>query len=272
MRNRFVIFFLVSLCLMTGIRADALSLEAQSVIESMRAKLNATVPVEDAAPSMYIPGQELASAMTRLRQKLYGIDAANVEVAAIPTTETPTEPVIQKTPDVENYSAGELLAAALIKVRHSQGRTESLRVAMADMDSVSEAAPSESAVAPLTQQNEKPAETVVATETPAAPEVQAAAVAAPAEKVAPVKTVKKSSSTKKNKKKRSKKQQVIVKKTAPAAEKSVPAEVVAGKASTSSADLKSENASSKNEDDKKFNEFIRKYDFKMPENYRIIVR
>ncbi|MDD3148540.1 MAG: hypothetical protein PHD82_14700 [Candidatus Riflebacteria bacterium] len=243
---------------------DALSLEAQAAIEAMRERLNAAAmqqPVVAAVVDAYVPGQQLASAMSRLRQQLYGIDSGSVELAMV-------EPVSKKQVDTTDYKAGQMLLAALIKIRHSQGRTESLRVAMADIDSVIE---------PVETASEKPVEVAQTIETPV-PAPEEPAVVAPVAQEKPAEKIEKNTKkapAKKHKKKKSGKSyknQEIAKKAAPAAKKDKQVKVASEKSHSSSGDLKIENASSKGEDDKQFNEFIKKYDFKMPENYRIIVR
>jgi len=270
MRNR-IIYLLLLLCMIAGGRAEALSLEAQNAIETIRARLNAAaVPVEPVAKTVYIPGRDLADALTRLRQKLHGI-----EVVAEPSPESPVESKNPATDDCSSYMVGERLAAALLKVRQSQGRTESLQIAMAGIDKSVSAEPAvESAPAPAVVIAEpevsvsEPAPVVdekPATD-PQAPGMEITTTPDAAEKVA-VSGEKKENDKKvagkngkKSKKKRAKKQtrQIVEKKTAPVSEKM----------------LKADKADQKNpeEDDQKFNEFIKKYDFKMPENYRIIVR
>ncbi|HNX74542.1 MAG TPA: hypothetical protein PLM07_18215 [Candidatus Rifleibacterium sp.] len=256
MRNPFI-YLLLFLCLIVGGRADALSLEAQNAIESMRARLNAKVSAaEPVAQTQYIPGQQLAQALGRLRGTLYGIEPASIEVIAAAPVEAPAASDV--------YVVGDRLAAALVQIRHSQGRTESLQVAMASID------------APV--KSPEPAVAEPATEEPTNPEVASAqpkSLPVPAEPViqtaepivvASIKTaepekapvIKKSSSAKKAKKKRAKKQ-------------TTPEPVLAKEPATSSVAKVAKDNNGK-EDDKKFNEFIKKYDFKMPENYRIIVR
>lgn len=269
MRKRFVIFFLVSLCLIVGARVDALSLEAQSVIESMRLKLNAPTQVEPPAQVCYVPGQELAAAMSRLRQQLYGVDTARTEIAAIPSP----EPALITPSAATDYSVGDLLSAALMKVRYSQGRAESLRVVMADIDAEVSVAPSTPDL--TTTEIEKPAETDVSAEpSPLIPQVQLTTeIDTQVAKAVAAEKVKAAKSEKKHKKKRAN-TKAIARKSAPVVEKTVAGKAFSGEASapSSSASVKVESTSLKTEEDKKFNEFIKKYDFKMPENYRIIVR
>ena len=259
MKNPFV-YLLLFLCIMLTGRADAISIEAQSAIESMRARLNATIAIAEPVPQTeYIPGQQLAQALGRLRGTLYGIEPASLEVVSAAPVEAPA------TPDV--YIVGAQLAAALVQIRHSQGRTESLQVAMASIDApVKATEPAESAVAESATQ-ESPAPVVASAQpeslpVPAEPVLQAAepvvvASIKPAEaEKAPV--IKKSSSAKKAKKKRAKKQ-------------AKPEPVIAREPAAASV-AKVANDNNGKEDDQKFNEFIKKYNFKMPENYRIIVR
>ncbi len=258
MRNR-IVYLLLFLCIIAGGRAEALSLEAQNAIETIRAKLNAVEAIaQPAQETGYIPGRELSGALLRLRQKLHGI-----EIATEPVPEATTEDKITTAVDCSSYQIGERLAAALLKVRQSQGRTESLQVAMAGIDTSVSSEPDVEPVIPEVS----PAEPVVVVDekpvaAPPAPEITKTApddekVIATSDKKEIDKKVSRKNG-KKSKKKRSKKPnvQVVEKKSGPVSEKTAEQPKIAAS----------------EEDDQKFNEFIKKYDFKMPENYRIIVR
>ncbi len=260
MKSHYLIYLLVFLCLMAGTRAEALSKEAQSAIEGMRERLTSH---EVTAPAVenthYTPGRDLAQALARLRQKIHGTD--------LPVAETIVAKADEKIA-AEDYVAGKRLAAALLKIRESQGRTEPLSIAMADMDKV------------------QPAENTVKEETQTAPQVVASQAAPVEEKPVveqsepkaeekKIKNAGKRSSGKKSKKQKKQKkaqpaQSEIVKKAVPApaqADKTVAVK----NDSEKPAESKEKSVSAKG-DDKAFNDSIKKYDFKMPENYRIIVR
>lgn len=247
-------------------QADALTLEAQKAIEEMRARLNAGEQVADASMKLpeYIPGAELASAMNRLRQRLYGIDATQIAVIA-PEKTVETAPEAAPVEDLSAYIPGTLLAKAMEKIRTSQG-TDNVQIAAVVEQPAAVQTVEEAPVAPENTPETK-AEPVVEAPVAAEPVVveTPAAKAEPVEAVKPVneKKQKKSQTGKKSSNKK-KKGQTVVKKTS---------QVVSEAASQKSID-KTRNAKDETArpEDQEFNEFIRKYDFKMPENYRIIVR
>ena len=261
MKSHYLIYLLVFLCLMADTRADALTKEAQSAIEEMRGRLTQqTVSAPAVENTSYVPGRDLALALGRLRQKVYGVDQPGAEVVIAKVEEKLLS---------GDYVAGKALAAALVKIRESQGRKESLSIAMADIDKIQ---PSESAVKEETA--------------PAVPQVTASQ-AAPVEEKPVIEQAQPKAEEKKLKKagKRSSgkkfKKQKKQKKSQPAqsevVKKAVPAPAQADKTVTVNndsekpAESKEKSVSAKG-DDKAFNDSIKKYDFKMPENYRIIVR
>jgi len=261
MKSHYLIYLLVFLCLMAGTRVDALTKEAQSAIEEMRGRLTQQAVIVSAVEGVsYIPGRDLALALQRLRQKVYGVDTPMVDTAVAMVTEKAS---------AEDYIAGKELASALIKIRASQGRTEPLSIAMADIDRVM---PSANAV-----KEEKAAiiPPVASAQTAAAEDKPVIEQSQPkAEEKTTKKAGKRSSGKKFKKQKKQKKSQPVqsevVKKAVPA-----PAQADRTVAVTNDSDkpveAKEKSVSAKG-DDKAFNDSIKKYDFKMPENYRIIVR
>ena len=255
MKSHYLIYLLVFLCLMAGTRADALTKEAQNAIEEMRARLaQQTAVLPQVESGLYVPGRDLALALGRLRQSVYGVSQPETEVAVA---------VVEEKLPAEDYIAGKDLAVALMKIRESQGRTEPLSIAMADIDRPAEDSVKEETV-PITPQ-------IVA---PAAP-VEEKPVVEQAKPKAEEKKMKKAGKRSSGKKiKKHKKSQPaqseVVKKAVPA-----PAQAdktVAVKSNSEKPVETKEKSVSAKGDDKAFNDSIKKYDFKMPENYRIIVR
>lgn len=254
MRSRYFIYLLMFLCLMVGARADALSLEAQKAIEDMRARLNSSPAKEDIkAEPVYIPGQELAAALARLKNKIHGIETESFVVV----DNSVAAPVVPA--DSSDYPVGKQLASALMKIRESQGRSESLRVVMSILEERNDdkGIIIEDPVSEIFKQptkNEK---------VESRPEVKP--------RFKPAKKLKKSVAkvVKSKPVKKPARESTVVKKAEPAparADKKVASEKTSEKLS------ESKTKTVVKSDDKDFNETIKKYDFKMPENYRIIVR
>lgn len=246
---------------MAGTRADALSKEAQGAIEEMRGRLaQQTITAPAVENTSYVPGRDLALALGRLRQKIYGADQSGAETAIVKVEEKLLS---------GDYIAGKALAAALVKIRESQGRTESLSIAMADID---RAQPSESTV------KEEPVPTAPPAVTPQAAPVEEKPVIEQAQPKTEEKKLKKAGKRSFGKKfKKQKKQKKSQPVQSEVVKKAIPAPAQADKTvavkndSEKPAESKEKSVSAKN-DDKAFNDSIKKYDFKMPENYRIIVR
>lgn len=243
---------------MAGTRADALTKEAQGAIEEMRGRLaQQTITAPAVENTSYVPGRDLALALGRLRQKIYGVDQPETEMAVAKVEEKLFS---------GDYVAGKALAAALVKIRESQGRKESLSIAMADIDKVQ---PSENAV------KEEAAPQAVTSQALPIEEKPVVEQAQPKAEEKKIKKAGKRSSGKKFKKQKKQKksqpaQSEVVKKAIPApaqADKTVAVK----NDSEKPAESKEKSVSAKS-DDKAFNDSIKKYDFKMPENYRIIVR
>lgn len=261
MKSHYLIYLLVFLCLMAGTRADALSKEAQGAIEEMRGRLaQQTITAPAVENTSYVPGRDLALALGRLRQKIYGADQSGAETAIVKVEEKLLS---------GDYIAGKALAAALVKIRESQGRTESLSIAMADID---RAQPSESTV------KEEPVPTAPPAVTPQAAPVEEKPVIEQAQPKTEEKKLKKAGKRSFGKKfKKQKKQKKSQPVQSEVVKKAIPAPAQADKTvavkndSEKPAESKEKSVSAKN-DDKAFNDSIKKYDFKMPENYRIIVR
>ncbi len=261
MKSHYLIYLLVFLCLMAGTRADALSKEAQVAIEEMRGRLAQQVAVAPAVESTsYIPGRDLALALGRLRQRVYGADQSVPETVVAKVVENSS---------YEDYIAGKALAAALIKIRESQGRTEPLSIAMADIDKMQ---PSENAVKEETTPIAPQAVAPQAAPVEEKPVVEQAQPKVEEKKIK--KTGKRSSGKKYKKQKKQKKSQPaqseVVKKAVPAPAQADKTVTVKNE-SEKPVETKEKSASAKG-DDKAFNDSIKKYDFKMPVNYRIIVR
>lgn len=288
MKSSSIIKVFVILCLLVAVRADALTLEARTAIEDMRSRLSSNAGSADvmAAPPPYIPGKDLQAAMASLRKQFYGIDTEQITLSinASPVAEpTPvTKPVILDEP----YVPGNLLSFALLKIRQQRGESGSLvsekssesldepiPAAVATSNPVSVNSPTSVEVAvPTSPVETTPVPVLVEVSTPltvTAPVEAASSVAAmnsddlleasekateAAEPVKAVVKIKKEKSETVKKSAGKKKRQETVEKVTP---KSTAEE---GKTETSKPE------------DQEFNEFIRKYDFKMPENYRIIVR
>lgn len=259
MRSHYFIYLLVFLCLMVGVRADALSLEAQNAIEAMRARLNSSAVTEEVkAEPVYIPGRELAAALARLRNKMHGLEDENIAVADAGVS------VVAQPSDVSDYQVGRPLAQALMKIRESQGRSESLRAVMSILEERNEdAIVFEDPVSEIFKQPAR-VEKVEDKAKTKSPSVKAKkkttrkAVARASKKVKPA-----------NKEQKPARASSIAKKAVPAPAKAD--KKVASEKALEKADENKPKTVVKN-DDKDFNETIKKYDFKMPENYRIIVR
>lgn len=279
MKSSSIITFFIIMCLLVSGRADALTLEARAAIEEMRSKLTVNPsPVEQRIElTDYIPGKDLEAALTRLRQQFYGIDTTHLAVAIVADPGAGNSRKVEQVTVVEkvlveeqasvDYIPGSLLSSALAKIRYQQGRDGKPLLDSA-INSAVEMSPAQD-VSPVLDPVAAPA-TDVATSTDIIPEparnsddlLEAAEKAV--EVAEPVKPIK-PSIEKKQEKAETVKKSAGKKKRQELIEKAKPVEP-AVKEDKVGADLPDK------PEDQEFNEFIRRYDFKMPENYRIIVR
>ncbi len=107
---------LVILSLALAAKAEAISLESKAAIEEIRTRLNQAATVPTAAPepevksNTYIPGQDLKNALMRLRSGMYGtaVEEKNLQLTAKGTANIDF---------VDNYQPGALLSRSLDKIR-----------------------------------------------------------------------------------------------------------------------------------------------------------
>jgi len=112
--SRFI-FVLTTVILLLGARVDAaLSLEARAAIEEMRARVNHSLQTDESDPSddRYVPGRELKSVLARYRTRIYGTpDATDGSLAhwrvSVPETRQPST----------DYQPGAMLEKALTNYR-----------------------------------------------------------------------------------------------------------------------------------------------------------
>lgn len=108
---------LVVLSLAMAAKAEAISLESKTVIEEIRTRLNKVVEIPVTEPEViavksdeYIPGQDLKNALTRLRSGLYG-SAGQDKNPALPVRASVTVNL------ESDYQPGALLSRSLDKIR-----------------------------------------------------------------------------------------------------------------------------------------------------------
>lgn len=115
MKKKQVCTILALFTLMVSARSEAISLESRAIIDEIRSRLMITeaqevaveAPIVDEAVEHYVPGQELANALQRLRKRIYKKSENQPRLAFTPKSMVTTE----------QYEPGKLLAQSLEKIR-----------------------------------------------------------------------------------------------------------------------------------------------------------
>lgn len=117
LKNKQVCKLLVLIAILASQKAEAISLESRTVIEEIRARLRQEEPqikVDEVKSSEYVPGKDLENALIRLRAGIYK-SPVNDRLISRPVEIKDRENL--SAIDVSEYQPGKLLAASLEKVR-----------------------------------------------------------------------------------------------------------------------------------------------------------
>ncbi|NCB40322.1 MAG: hypothetical protein EOM80_16305 [Erysipelotrichia bacterium] len=240
--RHFIIKAFVCFALLLAARADALSTEALAAIDEMRVRIN-TVAIskespDDAESGLYIPGMELKAALSRMRAGIYGTNVPDRFV------EPDSAQRISSDSGTMPYQPGAMLQKALGRLR--AGRVDYMPPI--DKDTVLD----------------RPAFT---------PEVLQPPPAQPAE---PESAKNGSYELLENADAAladiSNPEEIPVTKEKTEAVPARAGKKASGASSPKTASPVTEEKTGRAPEDQEFNDFIRRYDFKMPDNYRIIVR
>lgn len=115
MKNSRLIFLITAVVLFLGARVDAaLSLEARAAIEEMRTRVNSSLQVADteAADDKYIPGRELQTVLARYRARVYGSSDSTDTTLAHWRVSVPESRQVSA-----DYQPGAMLEKALVNYR-----------------------------------------------------------------------------------------------------------------------------------------------------------
>jgi hypothetical protein len=110
-----LIFLITAVVLFLGARVDAaLSLEARAAIEEMRARVNNSLQTADNEPAedKYVPGRELQTVLARYRSRVYGSPDSTDSALAHWRVSAPESRLVSA-----DYQPGAMLEKALVNYR-----------------------------------------------------------------------------------------------------------------------------------------------------------